>query len=326
MKHSKTVLVSTGIVMATLLGAAFAQDGPAYRTGVDLVDVGVVVTDKQGHFVTGLKAEDFRITEDGTPQVVQYLASGDATVAGPDLHVGLVLDMSGSMGESLTSMKAAAVKFVKAVEAADTTIVDFDAEVRLARYQPDQLLQLITRIRQTRAAGATALYDAVGVYLAAAADQAGRKVMILHTDGGDNESAMDFAELVDLLKASDVTVYVIGAVKPGPTDGWSRSLRTLTEIAEVTGGEALFAQTAEEVDAAYQTVLARARAQYTLGYVSTNDRGDGGWRKIKVTVAATDGHQYHVRGRTGYFAALRPARAPCSTDRRRPAGEKGPVC
>ena len=132
---------------------------------VDLVHFGVAVVDKQGKPVTGLKAEDFQILENGKPQTLKYFAAGDPDDA-PPLHLGLLLDTSGSMAGDIKDSRTAAVKFVNALDhAADVTLVDFDTEVRVARFGPNDYPRLVERIRGRKPDGWTALYDAIGVYL-----------------------------------------------------------------------------------------------------------------------------------------------------------------
>src|SRR5439155_10595176 len=97
---------------------------------------------------------------------------------------GLMLDVSESMGDDIAFTRTAAVKFLNTlVDAVDITFVDFDTEVRVTRYAQVDFARLIERIRRQKVRGWTALYDAVGVYLDGAADQNGRKVMLLYTDG-----------------------------------------------------------------------------------------------------------------------------------------------
>ena len=82
----------------------------------------------------------------------------------------------------------------------------------------------------------TALYDALGVYLDGAFAQDGRKVLLLYTDGGDTRSRMRLGELLDLVRASDVTVYAIGfQTQLRVADRMMERLR-LEEIVGLTGG------------------------------------------------------------------------------------------
>jgi Ca-activated chloride channel family protein len=282
------------------------QQTPVFRAGIDLINVGATITDRKGNLVTDLAADDFEIFEDGKKQAIQYFAAGypvDPDHPGPPLHLGVLLDVSDSMGEDIGFTKTAAIKFLnRLIDAVDIAVMDFDTEVRAARYSQNEFPRVVERIRQKKVSGFTALYDAIGVYLDGAAGQDGRKVMLLYTDGGDTRSAMSYSDLIDLLKASDVTVYAIGALEHQSTFTKNDQRMKLQQIAEVTGGQAFFPVAVKELDAVYDKVVAQVRAQYTLGYVSTNEKTDGIWRKIEIKVVRKEGRDLRVRSRKGYFA------------------------
>jgi Ca-activated chloride channel family protein len=277
-----------------------------FRGGVDLVNLAATVTDKKGNLITDLTAADFEVLEDGKPQTVRYFAT-DATGETPEMHLGLLVDVSESMGEDIAFTKTAAIKFLnRLLDAVDITVVDFDTEVRVARYSQREFARAIERIRQQKATGSTALYDAIGVFLDGAGGQQGRKIMLLYTDGGDTRSAIRYSELLDLLRASDVTVYAIGELQHQSSSTRGAQQITLRQIAETTGGQAFFPLSAKELDGMYEEVLKQIRAQYTVGYLSTNDKSDGAWRKVEVKVGRKDGRDYRVRSRKGYFAPYKP--------------------
>ena len=282
-----------------------AQQVPRFTTRVDLVNLGVTVTDKKGNLVTDLTADDFDISEDGKKQTVRYFAAGDMSSGeAPAMHLGLMLDVSESMGEDMSFSKTASIKFLNTLtDAVDVTVVDFDTEIRTARYSQSEFARLIERIRQKKAKGFTALYDAIGTYLDGAAGQDGRKIMLLYTDGGDTRSSIRFHELMDLLKASDATVFSIGELEHQSASTKNEQRMVLQQIADVTGGQAFFPTSVKELDSVYEKVVAQIRAQYLLGYVSTNDKTDGSWRKVEIKVTRKD---CRVRGRRGYFAPARP--------------------
>jgi Ca-activated chloride channel family protein len=281
------------------------QQTTVFHEGIDLVNFAVTVTDKKRRLVTDLHAEDFAVIEDGKPQSIRAFAAGD--LMGPPLHVGVLIDVSESMEGDIAFTRTAAIKFLNALrEAADITLVDFDTEVRAARYSQDDFPRLVERVRSQKTGGWTALYDAIGVYLDEAAQQDGRKVMLLYTDGGDTRSSLRLGELMDLLKASDVTVYAIGALQHQPASARTEQRMILQQIAETTGGTAFFPLRLEELDALYEQVATEVRAQYTIGYVSTNEKRDGAWRKVEIKVVRADGKDLRVRARKGYYAPARP--------------------
>ena len=291
-------------VSGVLGGGRCRSAVPVFRTGVDLVNVAVTVTDRKGKLVTRLQEGDFEVYEDGRKQTITYFAAGDAgrTKDGPPIHLGVLLDVSESMGDDIKFTRTAAIKFLNTlIDAVDVTVVDFDTEVRAARYSQNEFPRLVERIRQQKATGMTALYDAVGLYLDGAGGQDGRKVMLLYTDGGDTQSSLRFNELVDLLKASDATVYAIGALEHQSGSGRDRARSILQTIASTTGGQAFFPNSVKDLDLMYEKVVAEIRAQYTIGYVSTNARTDGAWRKVEIKSAAKDSRDINIRARKGYY-------------------------
>jgi Ca-activated chloride channel family protein len=227
------------------------------------------------------------------------------------MHLGLLLDVSESMGEDIRFTRTAAIKFLNTlVDAVDITVVDFDTEVRAARYGQNEFARLIERIRLQKTNGMTALYDAIGVYLDGASGQDGRKIMLLYTDGGDTGSSLRLGELIDLLKASDVTVYAIGELEHQSSFARDRARAILQSISETTGGQAFFPSSVKDLDQMYSKVLAEIRAQYMMGYLSTNDRADGAWRKVELRITRKDGRDLRIRSRKGYFAPYKKPSQP----------------
>jgi Ca-activated chloride channel family protein len=285
------------VLLALAAGTRLAAQPVTFRSGIDLTTFAVSISDKKGDLVGVLTKDDFEVFEDGKKQTVEYFAKGDGEAA-PELHIGLLLDYSGSMEQDLKLARSAAIKFLNLLpEAADITLVDFDTTVRTTRYPQRDFPRLIERIRMRKPDGYTALYDAVGTYLDGADQQPGRKIMVMYTDGGDTRSALSFNETVTLLKASQATVYAIGLVENA---GAARSdLRMkLQQMAETTGGQAFFPSHMKEVESTYDKVLGEIRAQYHLGYLSTNPSTDGAWRKVEIKLKHPE---LKVRTRKGYF-------------------------
>lgn len=292
------------VCLATLSVAA--QQPGTFRATVDLVHFSVAVVDKQGNPVTGLTKDDFAIVERGTPQAVRFFSSGELEAA-PPLHVGLLLDTSGSMAADLKDARSAAIKFVNTLDhAADVTLVDFDTEIRVARFAPASYPRLVERIRARKPNGWTALYDAIGVYLDGAQDQEGQKVLVLYTDGGDTRSALTFGEMLTLCKASDVTVYAVGYLEH---QGSGRMLQRqeLERVTNLTGGQAYFPGVAKDLDGVFEKIREQLAARYSLGYLSTDGRTDGAWRPVEIKLLNPDLKNVRLRTRTGYYAPYKPA-------------------
>jgi len=297
------VIVAAGLVAS----AAPRAQAPTFRTGVDLVSFSVTVVDRRGNLVKDLKEPDFAVYEDGTKQALKYFVAGDTQTVSLPLHLGVLLDISGSMEEDMTLSRTAAIKFLKTLDdAQDMTLVDFDTEVRLARYTHADFPSLVERIRSRKAEGYTALYDALAVYLDGASSQDGRKILVLYTDGGDNLSRITFGDVMTLLRASDVTVYSIGFIRhAGDATGGLR--HNLQQLAEANGGQAYFPFSSKSLDGVFEKIRDEIRAQYALGYVSTNTRQDGTWRKVEIKVLRPGAGDIKIRTRRGYFAPFKKA-------------------
>ena len=291
---------------AGLLGVApgVGQQATPFKSRVDLVSLSVNVVDKRGQPISSLAPGDFQIFEGGRVQAIEYF-SGEGTPA-PELHLGLLLDVSESMGEDLAFTRTAAVKFLNTLtEATDITLVDFDTEVRAARYEQREFARVIERIRSNKARGQTALFDAIGVYLEGAGAQDGRKVMLCYTDGGDTRSVMRLRDVLELVKASDATMYMVGMLDHQSSGSRLEQQSVLRQLAEASGGRAVFPGSVKELERIYEQLAAEIRAGYTIGYVSTNDKPDGTWRKVEIKLTRSDAREWRVRSRAGYFAPYR---------------------
>ena len=298
--RTPAVIGLSALVVAGWYAAAAAQF--SYKTGVEVAAFAVTVLDRSGQPVPGIDREDFEVREDGVVQPVTYFSAGTAADAVP-LHLGLLFDTSESMQKELTFSRNAAIKFLNTFpKAVDFTLVEFDDDVRAARFSQTEFPRLVERIRSRKAKGRTSLYDAMTIYLGSAFDQGGRKVLVLYTDGGDTSSSRSWDETVRLLRASDVTVYSIGFVANSRGSERLGLQSKLTEIARVTGGKAVFPGSMKELEPVYDTIADEIHAQYLLGYVPTNAAKDGKWRKVEIKLKRPSPDRMQVRSREGYFA------------------------
>lgn len=294
-----------GVGCSIVLATGFLSAQTTFRSGIELVNLGVAVLDKAGGAVGDLKLEDFEVTEAGRRQNIQYFVRGSVADVGerPPLHVGLVFDTSGSMAADIDLARSAAIKFLNRLpRAEDMTVVDFDTEVRIATYNQSDFGRLVSRLRGRRPDGWTALFDAVGVYLGGSMDQSGQKVLIVYTDGGDTRSTMTYADLISTLKATDVTVYAIGFLENQSSSTRTEQRLHLQQMADVTGGQAYFPQSIKEIDRIYDRVVTELESRYLLGYVSSDPRTDGTWRPVEVRLTRPDLKGIKIRVRKGYYA------------------------
>ena len=313
MRYHLTTMVRCRLaagLAATAMALAVAAPGeaqrPTFTSRIDLVHVGVTVADRSGSLITDLTADDFEVLEDGRPQELRYFSVGlESDADTVPLHIGMLLDMSESMERSEQFQKTAAIRFLNTLTyAADMTLVDFDTEVRVGRYGQADFGRLIERIRNRRPEGYTALYDALGVYLDGAFEQDGRKVLVLYTDGEDTRSRLSILEALDLLRASDVTVYAIGFQAELQADARLRQRMRLGRLTELTGGMSYFPDDEDDLEEIYGKIVEELATRYSLGFVSSNDTQDGTWRELEVRLRRSrdDLRRAGVRVRNGYFA------------------------
>jgi len=292
---------------------------PVFPVEVDVTNVTVTVLDAAGRLVTNLARTDFVVLEDGQPQDVVVFGSAldgttvDDAAAGRrprdvmTLDLGLLLDTSGSMVKELKLSKEAAVRFLDTVpRARELYTIFFGEEIRLSRYDSEIQQGLFERIAELKGGGDTALYDAIATYISRVQGSPGRKTMVVFSDGEDTRSTLGLNDLLDVIRSSAVTIYPIsfmGSFAPGS----SRALKSrafLQQIAEMTGGQVLTPHSSRELGAIYEKILAELGAQYVLGFLSTNTKHDGTFRKLKVAVKRSG---LRIRHRRGYYAPVPPA-------------------
>ena len=171
-------------VWLTILTLAFASSvlsaqRPLFTRGIDLVHVGVSIVDDNGEPVGDLSPDDLEVYEDGELQEIRYCSRGLSTDTDRlPTHLGVLLDASASMGEDERLAKTAAIRFLNTLTyAADITLVDFDDTVRVGRYAQRDFPRLVERIRNRKAGGMTAFYDALGATSTARSTRTGAKCL-----------------------------------------------------------------------------------------------------------------------------------------------------
>ena len=196
----------------------------------------------------------------------------------------------------------AAVQFVDEVdEAEDVTFVDFDSGIRLSRFSPSSYPMLFERIRDRRAGGGTALYDALFRYVDSTFERSGQHVVLVHSDGGDSTSSRSFGDLQRLLRTANVLVYSIGYLANQSSGQRMSQQMRMTQIARETGGEAYFPSSRDEIDRIYEKIRAEIAGRYSLAYAPADGRADGKFRRVAVRLAASAPRDLKVRARSGYM-------------------------
>lgn len=256
--------------------------------------------EKHGEFVSGLRAEDFELYDEGRRRSIDYFIYEGGEEARP-LTLALLMDTSGSLKGNLAFEQDSAVAFLEAVLRPNmdmAAVIQFDSEIALVQDFTFDLDLLEQAVRQVRAGGATKLYDAVWVAVEDLLQhEVGRRVIVVLSDGDDTASQVKADEAIRKAQEFDVQIFGIGVRTPGFASNFGR----LSEFAKETGG--LFFNSKnrpEDLERAFAKIHAALRHQYTLGFTSAPQAGDeGGFHELEVKVKRRG---LKVRCREGYYA------------------------
>jgi VWFA-related protein len=258
---------------------------------VDVVQLHVSALDKSGHFVKGLARDDFSIQEDGRRQTISGFEVADKL----PLSIGLVVDGSGSMEQGLAFVhEASAELFKNLIRDKDRGfVIEFRERPRFLQDLTGNSAELQRAARETRAEGATALYDSIilGLYQFRALE--GRKALIVVTDGADNRSHVDFATLLRYARSAGAPVYFIAVGIP-LTD--FKSKKVINEIATESGGQVFSIGSASKIAEVTKQIEEELRSQYVLAFRTDSQKPQGEYRAVSVAVARPGVSVRTIRG------------------------------
>jgi VWFA-related protein len=295
----------------------------AFRSGVDVVQVDVSVM--HGHTpVAGLKAENFALTDNGVAQEVESL-----TLDRLPISVTLVLDTSGSVaGEELTQLIDAGRQLVRTLRPDDRAgLITFSEQVRVDVPLTSDVAAVGRALDGLRGSGATSMNDAIHVAINLRPIDASRAVIIVFSDGEDNQSWSRPVSLVDEAKKTGVVIHAIelqsedsGAVPTSAdlrsagfrnvraarttspallSQGFVNGTPVLQALTVESGGRAWSAKSPRDLKALFTQALEEMRARYLLTYTPKGVPQDG-WHTLKVSLRNARGD---VTARPGYFVA-----------------------
>jgi len=287
-------------VVGTLDDGAVAEDlryvnAPQFvsEVTVDAVELYTTVTEK-GRPVNTLQQSNFKVFEDGVAQSIQ----GFEYVKNLPLSVGILVDTSASMLESLPDAETAALNFLDyTMSAKDRAFVEsFDNEPYLLAKLSSRKDKMLRALSGLRAEGSTALYDAIIYGLYQFTGVKGKKALVILTDGKDTASKFDYDTLLEYVRKSGLSIYAIG-LKISGTD--LEVKYKLNKIAQVTGGQTFYVDSAKNLEGVYRQINEDLRSQYLLTYYSTNsDTSKDKWRKVEIKVEPTS---LQARTISGYY-------------------------
>jgi VWFA-related protein len=292
-------LSSIGIcgLMAAIALSPGEPQTTTIRADVNLVQLHVRVTDRQGHTVQGLTQDAFQLWVDDAPQPITVFQGEDAPVT-----AGIVIDNSASMEFKRGEVIAAALAFARASNPKDQMfVVHFNDHARLELTDGKSFTGNVKELERAVSAfelgGTTAIYDAL--MLAESQFKRAyytRKVILLITDGGDNSSRATLADALNGAMKAGIVVYAIGVFGEYDRD---RRPEVLTSLADQTGGEAFFPDAVPVITRVCVEIASDIRRQYTIGFPGAQD---GEYHRIRVTAKDASRGPLEAQTRAGYIA------------------------
>ncbi len=296
------------------------DEGDVIRVTSNLVVVPVSVTDPKGQSVTGLKATDFRLEEEGRAQEIAQIGDPEQV----PLEIALLLDVSGSVNARFGFEQEAAARFLKQVlKPVDrATIFAIDSRPRLEQARATAEIASAKVMSIGPAKGSTAFYDSVvdaAHYLAQSTPPQHRRVIVVISDGEDTNSdiikdaltaapqkqqALHLRAQLEVRREVERADAAFYSINPS---GQSLHLNVISQraqdgmqqLADATGGTSFVPERPEDLDAVFRQIAAELRAQYLVQYYSNNDLPSGRYLRINVRVPAQP--QLRVRARQGYY-------------------------
>ncbi len=299
------------ILMPNLVRCQDSHPPPSSQAGeytlqvnANMVILSATVQDRHRALVSGLGQSNFQIYEDGVVQPIKYFSHEDIPVT-----VGILVDNSQSMGPKRNDVIAAAMAFARTSNPQDQMfVVNFNDHVTFAlpadipfTDERDRLQQALSGIT---AIGQTALYDGIAAGLNhIKLGNRDKNVLILISDGGDNASHHNLAQVIEMAKQSSAIIYAIGIFDEQDGD---QNPGVLNRFAKETGGRAYFPQSSADLASICEKIARDIRNQYTLAYIPKFSMQEGRYRTIRVKASAQGHGLLFVRTRAGYSEPLAP--------------------
>ena len=330
----RSALLYFGLLLAYLLypGARTVTQESESRilVVVDMVQLNVAVTDEKGNYVTGLRAGDFTVFEDGIPEQIATFGEGnEPTLPLLDIHgdnpsadgtephatprtpaeeatfassmngvnVFILFDTSNYMYRQFVFAQDAIADFVRALEPANK-IAFYSYSRDLSRASPltSDRFQVLRGIRGTVAGDNAALYNALLLTVNDAAQFVGRKVVVVFSNGPDNASTVPPEDVAELSQSSGVSIYMIGT-QQAQLDPVSTAV--FERMTAGTGGKAYFAKSWKDQEKAFASIRDDLAHLYSISYYP-QPNPNRGWRTISVKLLGERLKKYHIRTRNGY--------------------------
>lgn len=293
---SKYILLLLVNILVLFYKPVYAQTNDEETIKVDsvLVNVPVIVTDKNDNFAQNLTINDFSIYSDKKKQVVSVFETSEAP-----LQVVIMLDVSISIGKHFKDIQNSAIDFVKVLRPQDQAMmVTFGGKVQILNdFTSDFniLKSSIDKISNTSISSNTSVYDCLSEIIENQFKNSdkSRKAIILLTDGVDTSSARSFSGLRYSLANSSIVIYTILYQTISSNKD---SENVIDQIVNFTGGRKFKAEKSN-VKKVFKEITKELQNQYQLGFYPDDIDGDV-LHSIKVEVTRQN---LKVRTRSSYY-------------------------
>jgi Ca-activated chloride channel homolog len=303
-------------------GAAAQDDKSRIRVSVVLVQLSVAVTDRKGNYVSGLRPEDFVITEDnisektatfeegndaarrrmGTAVASDGSAPGAAESVDDRVRVGganifILFDTSNYMYRGFVFAQDAIADFVRSLEdVGKVAFYSYSRDLsRVSALTPDRS-QVLRGVRNTVAGDDAALYNSLLLTVRDAAPLTGRKAIVVFSNGPDNASLVPPEDVAELAQSTGTIIYMISTQQ---AEAQPVSTAVFERMSKATGGKAYFSKDWKDEKKAFASIRDDLSHLYSLSYYP-QPNPNRGWRTITVKLVGKNLQQYHLRTRTGY--------------------------
>jgi len=260
------------------------------KVDVEMVLVPVTVTDTQDHPVVDLAENNFKLFEGDTEKKIQYFSSEDEP-----LSVGIVVDLSSSMGNKIDAVREAAAEFFNNANPQDDYfVITFADKPKLLADTTQSFEKIQASLNAAQPKGNTALADAIYMGMAKLRKaRYSRKALLVISDGGDNNSRHSLRQIKKIARESDILIYAID-ICDAPTILLTEKLEQrfgrqwLTQVTESTGGRTIALDNPDGIPDAAARASRELRNQYILGYRPPPATENHKFRKIRVRVSRSD--------------------------------------
>ena len=291
------------------------ENMPDYSIKVDVpvVTLDVLVTTKDGQTIPGLKQENFKIMEDGTPQKIATFNQSQAPITAV-----LLIEYAATNLSYMYDALNAAYTFASGLRKEDyVAVVSYDIKPQILVDFTQDKRAIMGALNMLRIPGFRErdMFDAVFDTLDRVDRLEGKKYVILISSGADTFSKLTWDQTIKKVKATkDVTIYAVsigwqwrqyvdaasmGHDPFGRSVGWLQNDNQMRTLAQLTGGRSYFPRFEGELPGLFQEISSDIRNQYSISYHPTNTKLDGSYRKLKVELQAPDGGPLKVKDQKG---------------------------